>query len=72
MRPTTANFSHCNFNESYNDDDDNNNNNNNVIIINSIKLFIYLRAELNSQWSITESASTQTATAMRQRRAKHT
>jgi hypothetical protein len=52
----------------------NNNNNNNtrniIIIIISIQLFIYLHAELNSQWSITESARIQTA--IRQHRTKHT
>jgi hypothetical protein len=36
-----------------------------------IQLFIYLRAELNSQWPITESARIQTA-AIRQHRTKQT
>jgi hypothetical protein len=36
---------------------------------NSILFFIYLRAELNSQWSITESARIQT-TAIRQHKTK--
>jgi hypothetical protein len=38
---------------------------------NPIQFFIYLRAELNSQWPITESARIQT-TAMRQHRTKQT
>jgi hypothetical protein len=38
---------------------------------NSIQLFIYLRAELKSQWPITESARIQT-TAIRQHRTKQT
>jgi hypothetical protein len=45
----------------------NNNNNNN----NLIQLFIYLRAELNTQLSITESAKIKT-TALRQHRTKET
>jgi hypothetical protein len=45
---------------------DNNNNNNN-----SIQFYIYLRAELNSQWRITESARIQTAS-MGQHRTKQT
>jgi hypothetical protein len=37
----------------------------------TIQLFIYLCAELNNQWPITESAGTQTK-AIRQHRTKHT
>jgi hypothetical protein len=35
-------------------DNNNNNNNNNII-----QFFVYLRAELNSQWLVTESAQIQ-------------
>jgi hypothetical protein len=45
--------------------DDKNNNNNN-----KIQLFIYLLAELNSQWPITESARIETT--LRQHRTKQT
>jgi hypothetical protein len=45
-----------------------NNSNNND---NSIKFFIYLRAELNSQWPVTESTRIQT-TGLRQHRTKQT
>jgi hypothetical protein len=55
---------HVLFNE---DDDDNNNNNNNN---NNNKFFIYLRAELNSEWPITESARIRTTAAIRQHRKK--
>jgi hypothetical protein len=48
-------------------DNSSNNNNNN----NSIQFLIYLRAELNSQWPITESEQVQT-TALRQHRTKQT
>jgi hypothetical protein len=41
-----------------------------IIIIIIIQFFIYLRAELNSQWPITESARIQTETAIRQHRTK--
>jgi hypothetical protein len=44
----------------------NNKNNNN----NLVKLFIYLLAELNSQWPVTESTQIQTATVIRQHRTK--
>jgi uncharacterized protein YxeA len=56
----------------------NNYNNNNVIIIIIIiiiiliQFFIYLRAQLNSEWPVTESARIQTTTAMRQHRKKRT
>jgi hypothetical protein len=39
---------------------------------NSIQFFIYLRAELNSQWSIIKSARIQTAAAIRQHGTKRT
>jgi hypothetical protein len=42
------------------DDDSNSNNNHNN------KLFMYLRAELNSQWPIAESARIHAITAVRQ------
>jgi hypothetical protein len=34
----------------------------------SIQFFIYLRAELNNQWTITESARIRTAAAIRQQK----
>jgi hypothetical protein len=37
-----------------------------------IQFFVYLRAELNSQWPIAESARIQTTTAIRQHRTKQT
>lgn len=37
-----------------------------LIIIVIIQLFVYLRADLNSQWQITESTRIQTTTAIRQ------
>jgi hypothetical protein len=46
---------------------DDNNNNNKII-----KFFVYLRAQLNSQWPITESARIQTAATVRQHRSKQT
>jgi hypothetical protein len=39
---------------------------------NFIQFFIYLRAELNGQWPITESARIQTASAIKQQRTKQT
>jgi hypothetical protein len=38
---------------------------------NSIQIYIYLRAELNSQWPIKESAQMQTATSVGQYGTKH-
>jgi hypothetical protein len=43
-----------------------------IIQFNSIPFFTYLRAELNSQWPITESARIQTTTVIRQHRTKQT
>jgi hypothetical protein len=52
-------------------DSDEDDDKNNGADANSIQIFIYLRAELNSQWPITESARIQT-TAIRQHRTKQT
>jgi hypothetical protein len=52
----------CNYNNNVN------NINDDMMMMMIIQFFIYLRAELNSQWPITESARIQTATVV----AKHT
>jgi hypothetical protein len=54
-------------NDEYHDADGDNDDDNN-----SIKFFIYLRVELNSQWPITEPARIQTTTVMIQQKKKRT